>query len=168
MKATSSSKIYLAVIGPSKPKDRILELAEEVGAEVARAGAILLTGGLGGAMEAASRGAKRAGGVTIGMLPGATRREANPFLDYSIPTGMGEIRNALLIRACDGVIAVGGGVGTLSEIALALRLGKPLAGLETWQARVGATSARIRQAGSPREAVATVIQALRVQSGNDI
>jgi uncharacterized protein (TIGR00725 family) len=168
MKATSSSKVYLAIIGPSKPKDRILELAEEVGAEVARAGAILLTGGLGGAMEAASRGAKRAGGVTIGMLPGATRRDANPFLDYSIPTGMGEIRNALLIRASDGVIAVGGGVGTLSEIALALRLGKPLAGLETWQARVGATSARIRQAASPREAVATVMQALLALGGNDI
>ena len=167
MKATSS-KIYLAVVGPSRPKDSILELAERTGAEVARAGAILLTGGLGGAMEAASRGAKRAGGVTIGILPGPTRREANAFVDYSIPTGMGEMRNALLIRAADGVIAVGGGVGTLSEIALTLRLGKPLAGLETWQARVGGTTAGIKLAASPREAVAAVIEALRAAAGEDI
>jgi hypothetical protein len=167
MKATSS-KIYLAVVGPSRPRDSILELAEMTGTEVARAGAILLTGGLGGAMEAASRGAKRAGGVTIGILPGPSRRDANAFVDYSIPTGMGEMRNALLIRAADGVIAVGGGVGTLSEIALALRLGKPLAGLETWQARVGGTTAGIKQAGSPREAVATVIEALRAAAGEDI
>lgn len=167
MKATSS-KIYLAVVGPARPKDLILELAEETGVEVARAGAILLTGGMGGAMEAASRGAKRAGGVTIGILPGATRRDANPFVDYSIPTGMGEMRNALLIRACDGVIAVGGGVGTLSEIALALRLGKPLAGLETWQARVGGTAAAIRQFGSPHEAVAAVIETLRAANREDI
>jgi uncharacterized protein (TIGR00725 family) len=167
MKATSS-KIYLAVVGPSRPRESILELAERTGTEVARAGAILLTGGLGGAMEAASRGAKRAGGVTIGILPGPSRRDANAFIDYSIPTGMGEMRNALLIRAADGVIAVGGGVGTLSEIALALRLGKPLAGLETWQARVGGTTAGIKQAGSPREAVAAVIDALRAAAGEEI
>lgn len=167
MKATSS-KIYLAVVGPSRPRESILELAERTGTEVAMAGAILLTGGLGGAMEAASRGAKRAGGVTIGILPGPSRRDANAFVDYSIPTGMGEMRNALLIRAADGVIAVGGGVGTLSEIALALRLGKPLAGLETWQARVGGAAAGIKQAGSPREAVAAVIEALRAAAGEDI
>jgi uncharacterized protein (TIGR00725 family) len=161
MKATASSKVHVAVVGPSEADERILDLAEEVGAEVARAGAVLLTGGMGGAMEAASRGAHREGGVTVGVLPGATRDRGNPYLDLSIPTGMGEMRNALLIRSADGVVAVGGGVGTLSEIALALKLGKPLSGLHTWRAEVGGTGNIVPVADSPREAVARVLSAVR-------
>ena len=84
-------------------------------------------------MEAACRGAKDAGGTTIGILPGVDRRAANPFVDFAIPTGLGEARNALVVRAADGLIAVGGAYGTLSEIAFALKAGKPVAGLGSWE-----------------------------------
>lgn len=164
MKATASAKVYVAIVGPSQPDEKELALAEEVGAEVARVGAVLLTGGLGGAMEAASRGARRGGGVTVGILPGPTREGANPYLDLSIPTGMGEMRNALLVRSADGVVAVGGGDGTLSEIALALKLGKPLAGLETWRAELGDGGNVVPVAASPKEAVAAVMAAIDAHS----
>jgi uncharacterized protein (TIGR00725 family) len=83
-------------------------------------------------MEAACRGAKRAGGTTLGILPGLDRGQANPHVDVAVPTGLGEARNALIVRAADALVAVGGGYGTLSEIALALRGGKPVVGLGTW------------------------------------
>jgi hypothetical protein len=83
-------------------------------------------------MEAACRGAKEAGGTTLGILPGSDRSAANPYVDFALPTGLGEARNALVVRAADVVIAVGGGYGTLSEIALALRSGKPVIGLGSW------------------------------------
>jgi uncharacterized protein (TIGR00725 family) len=92
----------------------------------------LVCGGLGGVMEAACRGAKGAGGTTIGILPGSERAAANAFVDVAVPTGLGEARNALVVRAADAVIAVGGGYGTLSEIALALKAGKPVVGLGSW------------------------------------
>ncbi len=111
-------------------------------------------------MEAASRGARREGGLTVGILPGASRQDANPYLDVSIPTGMGEMRNALLVRSADGVVAVGGGVGTLSEIALALKLGKPLAGIRSWRAQAVSSDAHYPDLDSPREAVATVLRGL--------
>jgi uncharacterized protein (TIGR00725 family) len=94
---------------------------------------VLVCGGLGGAMEAACRGAKQAGGTTVGILPGSDRSAANEFVDVAVPTGLGEARNALVVRTADALIAVGGGYGTLSEIALALRGGKPVIGLDTWQ-----------------------------------
>jgi uncharacterized protein (TIGR00725 family) len=153
MKATSSARIYLAVVGPSVTDPRTLELAEELGAEVARAGAVLLTGGMGGAMEAACRGAHREGGLTVGILPGASRDDANPYVDVALPTGMGEMRNALLVRSSDGVLAVGGGLGTLSEIALALKLAKPLVGIGSWRAQVEGTDADFPDFDSPHEAV---------------
>jgi uncharacterized protein (TIGR00725 family) len=93
---------------------------------------VIVCGGLGGVMEAACRGAKDAGGTTIGILPGADRAAANPFVDVAIPTGLGEARNALVVRAADAVIAVGGGYGTLSEVALALKAGKRVVGVGTW------------------------------------
>jgi uncharacterized protein (TIGR00725 family) len=96
---------------------------------------VLVCGGLGGVMEAACRGAKDAGGTTIGILPGADRAAANPFVDVAIATGLGEARNALVVRAADAAIAVGGGYGTLSEIALALKAGKPVVGIGTWDIR---------------------------------
>jgi uncharacterized protein (TIGR00725 family) len=108
-------------------------LAEAVGRELAVRGAVVVCGGLGGVMEAACRGAKEAGGLTVGILPGTDRAAANPFVDVGIPTGLGEARNALVVRAADAVIAVGGGYGTLSEIALALKAGKRVAGLDSWE-----------------------------------
>jgi uncharacterized protein (TIGR00725 family) len=93
---------------------------------------VLVCGGLGGVMEAACRGAKDGGGTTVGILPGTDRGEANEFVDVAIPTGLGEARNALVVRAADALIAVGGGYGTLSEIALALKAGKRVVGLGSW------------------------------------
>ena len=103
-----------------------------MGRELASRGAVLVCGGLGGVMEAACRGSKGGGGTTIGILPGTDRAAANPFVDFAIPTGLGEARNALVVRAADALIAVGGAYGTLSEIAFALKAGKPVAGLGTW------------------------------------
>jgi uncharacterized protein (TIGR00725 family) len=110
----------------------VIEAAEEVGRLLAERGAMLVCGGLGGTMEAACRGARAGGGTTIGILPGLSRSDANPFVDVVVPTGLGEARNALVVRAADAVIALGGGYGTLSEIALALRAGKPVIGIGTW------------------------------------
>jgi uncharacterized protein (TIGR00725 family) len=115
---------------------------------------VLVCGGLGGAMEAACEGAKAAGGTTVGILPGADRGAANPFVDIAVPTGLGEARNALVVRAADVLIAVGGGYGTLSEVALALRAGKPVIGLDTW----GIDGVRV--ASSPEEAVTAAFDAL--------
>jgi uncharacterized protein (TIGR00725 family) len=103
-----------------------------VGRLVAERGAVVVCGGLGGAMESACHGAKQAGGLTVGLLPGSDRSEANAFVDVALPTGLGEARNALVVGAADVVIAVGRGYGTLSEIALALRTGKRVVGLDTW------------------------------------
>ena len=100
---------------------------------LAERGVVLVCGGLGGVMEAACRGAKEAGGTTVGILPGADRDEANSFVDVAIPTGMGEARNALVVRAADAVVAIGGDYGTLSEVALALKAGKPVVGIGTWE-----------------------------------
>ena len=107
-------------------------IAEDVGRELARRGCIVVCGGLGGVMAAACRGAKSAGGTTVGILPGDSRAAANSYVDIAIPTGMGEMRNALLVRSVDAVIAVGGEYGTLSEIAFALKTGTPVVGIETW------------------------------------
>jgi uncharacterized protein (TIGR00725 family) len=123
---------YVAVIGPGSDDRRAEQLSEEVGRLLALSGDVLVCGGLGGAMEAACRGAKSEGGRTVGILPGDSRTEANPYLDVAITTGLGEARNVLVVRAADGVVAVRGGFGTLSEIGFALRIGKPVVGLDTW------------------------------------
>jgi uncharacterized protein (TIGR00725 family) len=120
----------VAVIGPG---DEPTVAAAEVGRLIAERGAVLVCGGRGGAMEAACRGAKEVGGLTVGILPGPDRSEANPFVDVVLPTGLGEARNALVVGAADVVIAIGGGYGTLSEIALALKVGKRVIGLGTWE-----------------------------------
>lgn len=160
--------LYIAVIGPSgDPIDpAVAEAANRVGEMVAEAGAVLVCGGGTGAMEAACRGAQSGGGLTVGILPGPTRREANRWVSVAVPTGLGEARNALVVRAADAVIAVGGGVGTLSEIALALKMGRPVVGLGSWEARLprfgsagkaGGEELAVHRAGSPEEAVATAI-----------
>ena len=122
-----------------------------MGRELARRGAILVCGGLGGVMEAACKGAKDAGGTTVGILSGKERSQANPFVDVAIATGLGEARNAVIVRTADAVVAVGGGYGTLSEIALALRRSKRVVGVGTWDVD------GVEPADSPQAAVAAVL-----------
>ncbi|HET8979835.1 MAG TPA: TIGR00725 family protein [Solirubrobacteraceae bacterium] len=123
---------YIAVVGASQPKGTQERVAEEVGRGLAAAGAVVVTGGGSGVMAGACRGAQSAGGTTIGILPGLDRRAANPWVSLALPTGLGELRNGLIIRAADAVVAVGGGYGTLSEIALALRGGLGVVGVDSW------------------------------------
>lgn len=148
------SAAYVAVIGPSEGADHELRAAEEVGGRLAECGAVVVCGGQGGAMEAACRGAKKAGGTTVGILPGSDRSAANAFVDVAVATGIGEARNAIVVRTADAVIAVAGSYGTLSEIALALRAGTRVIGLGTWElSRGGQLDGGIERASSPAEAV---------------
>lgn len=153
----------MAVVGPgSGAAGAELDAAEELGRLLAEAGAVVVCGGLGGVMEAACRGARTAGGLTLGILPGRDRREANPHVEVAVPTGMGEARNALVVRAADAVVAVGGAYGTLSEIALALKGGTPVVGLHTWQlARGGEPDEGVIQVESARDAARTALDAAR-------
>jgi uncharacterized protein (TIGR00725 family) len=123
---------YIAVVGPGDASEQELHDAESVGRALAQGGATVVTGGLGGVMGAACRGAAGAGGVTVGILPGLERHAANEWVAVAIPTGLGELRNGLVVRSADAVIAVGGAYGTLSEVALALKTGVPVVGLHTW------------------------------------
>jgi len=141
------------VVGPSRPTRGQADLAERVGELLAEAGAVVVTGGMGGVMAAASRGARRRGGLSLGLLPGTSRAEANEHLDVAIPTGLGEMRNALLVRACDAVISVGGSWGTLSEVALATRTGVPVVALDGWDLPHDGAPVSVR---TPEEAVAQV------------
>jgi uncharacterized protein (TIGR00725 family) len=122
----------VGVIGPGEASAAELAAAEEVGAQLADLGAAVVTGGLGGVMEAASRGAKSRRGLTIGLLPGLDRSEANGWVDVAIATGLGELRNALIVRTSDALVAIGGGAGTLSEIGFALKLERPVIGIGTF------------------------------------
>lgn len=124
-------RIRVGVVGAHDCGDREATLAYEVGRRLAQRGAVVVTGGLAGVMYHACRGAAEGGGLTIGLLPGADAAAANQYVAIPIPTGMGELRNGLIVRASQGVIAVGGGWGTLSEIALARRAEVPLVGLAT-------------------------------------
>jgi uncharacterized protein (TIGR00725 family) len=123
---------HLAVIGPGEASPEQTTAAETVGRLAVDRGAMVVTGGLGGVMAAASRGAFGAGGVVVGLLPGLDRTVANPWVTVPLATGLGELRNGLVVRAADVVVAIGGGAGTLSEIALALKAGKPVVGIDTW------------------------------------
>ena len=126
-------RVYVGVIGAGRCAGRTYELARELGLEIGKRGWTLVCGGLGGVMEGAARGCSEAGGTVIGLLPGLDRSSANPYLSLSIPTGMGEGRNLLVVRSSHVLVAVSGGYGTLSEIALALKADKPVIGLETWK-----------------------------------
>jgi len=155
---------HVAVIGDGDPRGpeahRILEWAEEVGQLLARGGAVVVTGGLGGVMRAASHGAVAAGGATIGILPGADPAEANEFVTIPIATGLGVIRNMVVVTASDAVVAVGGKHGTLSEIGLALRMGRQVVTLSSWRVesehRIGGP--RVHRARDPREAAAMALR----------
>lgn len=141
-------KKQIGVIGAGTCGVRASELAEEVGTRIAENEAILVCGGLGGIMESASKGAKMAGGTTLGILPGNRREDANPYIDIAVVSAMGHARNALIAQSCDALIAIDGEYGTLSEIALALKMGKTVVTLESrWDVE------GIQKANSPQEAV---------------
>lgn len=123
---------YVAVVGPSAADEADLADAATVGRGLAQRGHVVLCGGHGGVMEAVARGAAQAGGIVVGLLPGTDRSAANPHLTVAIPTGLGEMRNALLVRSSDVVVSVGGSWGTLSEVALAVRTGVPVVALRGW------------------------------------
>ncbi len=151
---------YISVIGGGRCGPVEYALAEEVGRLVAREGATLICGGLAGAMEAAARGAKEAGGTTIGILPGHDRTAANPYLDHALTTGMGHARNLAVVSSGDAVIAVGGGYGTLSEIGLAAAIGRPVVVLGGWRLQNDEWSDGISYAASAPEAMSLVREAL--------
>lgn len=125
--------MYVAVIGASRARPDDLAQAEAAGRRLAELGAIVVTGGRGGVMEAACRGAKAGGGLTVGILPGLDRSDANEFVDVALPTGLGEMRNGLVARAAQAVVAVGGAWGTLAEIAFARASGTPVFGVGSWE-----------------------------------
>ena len=158
---------YVAVIGDGDPRgpdgNRILEWAEEVGQHIARSGAVVVTGGLGGVMRAASRGAVGAGGQTIGILPGTDPAEANEFVQTPVATGLGVVRNLVVVTSADAVVAIGGRHGTLSEIGLALRMGRSVVTLGSWRVesdhRLGGP--RIHRANDPRDAAALAMRLAR-------
>lgn len=143
----------IAVIGAGTGSEEIVNLAEEVGREIAASGSILVCGGLGGVMEAAARGAKEKGGTTVGILPGTDKSESNKYIDIKVVTAMSHARNAIIARTADALIAVGGEYGTLSEIALGLKSGKKVIVIESAD---GASLASVRGvliAKTPKEAV---------------
>jgi uncharacterized protein (TIGR00725 family) len=152
---SNNAVVYVAVIGGGQANPEVAALAREVGREVARRGAVLLCGGLGGVMAAAAQGASEAGGVSLGVLPDADRGRANPHLTYSIATNLGHARNILIAHSADGVIAVDGDYGTISEAAIALKLGKPVVALKTdWDLR------GLQRAATAQEAVDLVMTVL--------
>jgi uncharacterized protein (TIGR00725 family) len=124
--------MYISVIGGSKCSSEIYLLAERLGEELAHLGATVISGGLGGIMEAVSKGVQMNGGTTIGILPSDNKEDGNNFLDYALVTGMGQARNVLIVLNGDLVIAINGAYGTLSEIALALKFNKTVLGLKSW------------------------------------
>ncbi len=149
---TMHAQRYVGVVGPGDATPEQRRDARTLGGLLAGRRAIVVTGGLGGVMAAASRGAVEAGGTTVGLLPGDDRADGNPYLTVAIPTGLGEMRNALLVRSCDALVAVGGSWGTMSEIALAVRTGVPVFAVGGWKMPAGG----VLDVGSPAEAVECV------------
>jgi hypothetical protein len=149
-------KVFIGVIGAGTCSKKIYNLAYEVGKYIAKAGAILVCGGLGGVMEGAAKGAKENKGVTVGILPGVDKTEANPYIDIPVVTGIGEARNLVVIRSSDAVIALPGQFGTLSELAFCLKMEKPVVGLTTWE-----ISDKVIKTKDPQEAVKKALEALK-------
>ncbi|MDQ4004935.1 MAG: TIGR00725 family protein [Actinomycetota bacterium] len=156
---------YVAVCGAGTATEEEAATAEEVGRLLAERGAVVVCGGLTGVMEAAARGASTAGGISVGLLPGQDRTGASEHLTVAIPLGMGEARNALVVRAADAVIAVGGEWGTLSEIALAMKMGTPVVGLGTWDLlKDGEPVPGVIPAETPSQAVESALAEARGSS----
>jgi uncharacterized protein (TIGR00725 family) len=159
------AQYFIAVIGASRADAEELKTAEAVGREIARNGAILVCGGLDGIMEAACKGASDSSGLTIGILPGEHRETANPYVKIPVVTGMGYARNAIVAKSGQAVIAIGGGYGTLSEIAYARQAGIPVIGLNTWQlSRHDINDGSIAIARSAEEAVSLAISRIMEKS----
>ncbi|MBF8266874.1 MAG: hypothetical protein HW388_382 [Dehalococcoidia bacterium] len=157
-------KLQISVIGSSEATPEAMRLAEEVGRELAKRGVTVVTGGLTGVMEAACKGAKEAGGTTIGILPSSDPGEANPYVDIPICTGIGYARNVIVVRSGRAVIAIAGAFGTLSEIAHALSDGIPVIGLNTWSfSQNGMGSREIILAHDPADAVEKALEAALVR-----
>lgn len=155
------AQLWIAVIGAGQCDKGTAQIAEEVGRQIAQAGAWLVCGGLGGVMAAASRGAREAGAHTLGLLPGTDAEQANPWIDIPIVTGLGEGRNLLVVRNADAVIAIGGEWGTLSEIALARKTGRPVILLNSWRLTTPLGNlVDLPTANSPQEAVALALSML--------
>lgn len=122
----------IGVIGAGSCPDAIYQVARDLGFEIGKMGWTLICGGLKGVMEGAARGCIEAGGLTVGILPGTDKKMSNPYIRIPLPTGIGEGRNMLVVRASDVIVSIAGGFGTLSEIALALKINKPVIGIKTW------------------------------------
>ena len=152
--------LYVAVVGSGEASGELYEKAKEVGRLVAGRGGIVVCGGRSGVMEAASRGATEAGGVAIGILPDEDRKEANEHLSYSVATGTGQARNLAVVCSGDVVVAVGGEYGTLSEIGFALKVGRPVVALMSWD-----LGEHVAVASSPEEAVQAAFASLRGKVG---
>lgn len=150
----------VAVIGPGDATPAQEQQAEAIGHALAQAGVAIVTGGLGGVMAAACRGAADGGGTTLGLLPGDDPADANPWVRFAVPTGMGELRNGLVVRAAAVVVAIGGAFGTLSELALAARRGTPIVGLGTWPLETVGIADPVLRVDRPDEAVTAVLDAL--------
>lgn len=150
------SRPIIGIIGNGLEDPELNKWAEEAGSLIAKEGYALVNGGLGGVMRASAKGAKENNGLTIGILPGSDPKDANTYIEVPISTGLGEMRNLLIIRAASVLIAIGGGYGTLSEIALALKAKKPVIGLNTWD-----VSKEVIKAAGPAEAVKKAVEALR-------
>ncbi|MGI8513240.1 MAG: TIGR00725 family protein [Solirubrobacteraceae bacterium] len=156
----SRARPLIAVVGSWRPDPQRDAAAEAVGRGLAEAGAVVVCGGMSGVMEAACRGAAGAGGLTVGLLPGGDPGEGNAWVDVAIPTAMAELRNGLIARAGRAMIAIGGEWGTLSEVAFALKLGRPVVGLDTWElARGGRRVEGIVKARDPAAAVGLALEA---------
>lgn len=156
--------IFIGVIGGSEVSPLVAQLAEEVGREIARRGAVLVCGGLTGVMEAACKGASDEGGLTIGILPGDNRQTANEYVKIPIVTGIGYARNVAVVKTAQAVIAIDGSYGTLTEIGHALQSGIPVIGLGTWSLSInGREDNNIISAKSPKEAVAKAMALLKKQ-----
>lgn len=155
----------MGVIGSSKAEPELLKLAEEVGAEIAKNGAAVVCGGLSGVMEAVCKGARREGGLTIGIMPSDDKRDANQYVQIPIVTGMGMGRNVMLVKTADVLIAVGGEFGTLSEIAHALNIGKKVIGLRTWKLERAHTRniPDLIEVDSPKKAVTLALEVISAQ-----
>jgi uncharacterized protein (TIGR00725 family) len=151
-------KRVIAVIGGRRVKKGLLLMAEDVGRLIAERGAVLLCGGLGGIMEASAKGAKDAGGLTLGVLPQDDKGHANPFIDIPVATGLGIGRNVIIARTADALVAIGGQYGTLSEIAFSLQLKKPVIGIETWDID------GVIRAETPEDAVRKIFDNLKYKS----
>lgn len=161
--------MIISVIGSSIADRPLAELAESVGRELAGRGVTVVCGGLGGVMEAVCKGAKAAGGTTIGVLPGSDASAANEYVDIPICTGMGYVRNVIVVKSGSAVIAVGGAYGTLSEIGHALADGIPVIGLGTWSvAQAGMPADAIELADSPSDAVERALAAAQTGAGRSL